>query len=188
MLSFLEYNTLDESRYQPREGESEILHHVSTSPKNFNIFRPMSHFGDADAARHFGKYSYTPHHYAVRIKLGRVHELSDSSDSPDFNNGGGSNHNPQMIANILHHEGIMSFEDYDNPKHTQSHAAIARYIRSRGIDTLKYKNNEEGGTSYIITHPNQVRVLKQSIPGYTKINPPKRGYIEKKPYDPKWDT
>lgn len=158
-----------ESSYAAHDGESEIVHHVSSSKKDFSKFRPMSHFGNASAARSIAREIPNTsdddnpriHHYSSRIHLGKVHDLPDDHDD----NEGGEDHNPRSIARVLQSQGVISKDEASDRKHTKNHASIARLLRSKGIHTLRYKNNVEGGHSYIITHPSQVRVLSKTEPG-----------------------
>lgn len=168
------YRQFLESSYAARDNESEIVHHVSPSQKDFSTFRPMSHFGSAAAARSIAKAvsdmldNPRIHHYSARISLGKVHEL------PDDHDGYGETHSPDSIARVLHKQGIISREEASEPTHTRNHASIARLVRSKGIHTLRYRNNIEGGHSYIITHPSQVRILSKTKPGAESIVNTKR--------------
>ena len=157
-----------ESSFAAREGEHpDVFHHISERP-GIREFRPMSHFGEPGTVRNMprviddradGSGSPRIHHYAVRLKTGRIHDLPDDHDQ------GNEEHSPYSIAKALQSQGVLTPEEANNRNNTRSHAAIARLIRSKGINTLRYKNNLEGGTSYIITHPNQVRILQQTRPG-----------------------
>ena len=163
-----------ESSFAAREGEHpDVFHHISGPDVNaprqqIKNFRPMSHFGEPGTVRNMKRVvddragdEYNPRirHYAVRLKTGTIHDLPDDHDQ------GNEEHSPYSIAKALQSQGVLTHEETNNRNNTRSHAAIARLIRSKGINTLRYKNNLEGGTSYIITHPNQVRILKQTRPG-----------------------
>lgn len=173
-----------ESSFAARDGEHpNVFHHISGPDVNaprqqISNFRPMSHFGDDRTARNVadlvstragGGYEPRIHRYSVRLKTGRIHDLPDDHDQ------GNQDHSPYSIATALRDQGVLRPEEV-NDKTTRSHASIARLIRSKGIDTLRYKNNLEGGTSYIITHPKQVRILSQTKPNREAIINTSRAY------------
>ena len=52
MIRFRDF--IAESTYKAQSGESEILHHLT--PHKFDQFKPMSHFGTAQASRSLMKF------------------------------------------------------------------------------------------------------------------------------------
>jgi len=175
MLSFLQY--LDESTRDAQEDESEIVHHLS--PFKFKKFKPLSHFGTRQAAREIIKtrdeyfdeegepYDLDPskiYHYAAKIKLGNIAEIEDD----------GEDHNPQTISYALHRAGHIT--DSQRNEHEKlgdelTNQHVVKALRENDIQTVSYKNAREdkGSTSYMITHPSQVRVIRQTGK-YSKLN------------------
>ena len=155
---------LESAEYKAQDGESEIVHHVS--PHDFNEFRPLSHFGTKHAARHRAidmrdnyntnsdeNYKHPMHYYSSRIKLGNVAQIDDESE-----------HHPHEIANSLLSNGHITDEEH---KHILSDKEgtkpLLDILKKKNIHSLSYENGHEdaGSASYIITHPDQVRILKK---------------------------
>lgn len=165
MLSFKDF--INESlEYLPKTGESEVVHH--SSDKSFPSFNPLSHFGTANAARARAVSSGqspkdSKHLYSARLNLGNVVNMGDD----------GENHTPHGILHSLHKAGHITVNNYLNMRNKMSAAEndesrkdmLVKYLKRRKIDTIRYKNRVEdpGSTSYIITHPKQVRILRKSF-------------------------
>ena len=168
LLSFIQY--LNESIRSAQEGESEIVHHLT--PTKFSKFHHMSHFGTKQAAReaiknkdeYFDKHD-EPHeidhskiyHHAARIKLGNVAHIKDD----------GENHEPQGTSHSLHAAGHITNAQREQHKklgHGLTNKHVADTLRKNNIHTVAYTNTREhkGSTSYMITHPSQVRPIKQT--------------------------
>jgi len=183
----LTFKQLNESRdYQRKEGESKVLHHVT--PVAFNKFKPMSHFGTANAARAVAADKFNMektndlrmnrpiksltkkvnktkfYSHSVRLKLGKVAHISDYE---------GSQHSPSRVVDLLIKHKVLPIKatnsllkkshDHLNGGPPLTHNHIAKALNAHGIDTLKYKNHyeDEGKMSYIITRPDQVRTLRK---------------------------
>jgi len=149
-----------ESSYNKLDGESEVLHHVT--PYRFKFFKPLSHFGSPTAARQIGleRKSYTNHknfyYHTARINLGNVVHIHDNGDSQAHD-----------LADMLHHGGYFNDQEHNEvTRHEygskKSANALLDNLKRKNIHTLSYDNQWEdhGHKSYIITHPNQVRVLR----------------------------
>lgn len=153
-------------KYHKRSGESEIVHHISKTDKDISgHFYPLSHFGTANAVRAVatGVHESKPQRiYSVRIKLGNVVHLNTDPGS----------HTAYEIVRLLHHERHITKREADELQdHMDGHAdcdsALSHQLAVKHkINTISYTNGFEhpGSTSYIITHPSQVRVLRSSIP------------------------
>jgi hypothetical protein len=134
MLSFIQY--LNESIRSAQEGESEIVHHLT--PTKFSKFHHMSHFGTKQAAREAikGKDEYFDKH-------DEPHEIDHSK--------------------IYHHAARIKLGNVAHIKDDgENH--VADTLRKNNIHTVAYTNTREhkGSTSYMITHPSQVRPIKQT--------------------------
>ena len=172
-----------------KEGESEVVHHYTKT--DVNSFMPFSHFGTHQAARErAASMEFDPGKsqvHSVRIKLGNTVHI------PDL---GG--HYPEEIASGLREHGHITDEDHQHLKtkfatfnqqlekptrddrswlHPEQQAKasyLAHYLRNKkGIHTISYENDQEdeGSTSYMITHHSQVRKLRKS--SSPKINIPR---------------
>ena len=165
MLNFKLF--LESAEYKAKKGESEVVHHLTTSDFKTNEFKPLSHFGTKEAARNVVKSkaeimgkepeNVKAKHHAVRIKLGKVAWIKDQGDD----------HSPQSLSRVLHKAGHITKQQRE--KHASlgrklTHGRIADDLRKNGIHTLAYKNRVEdrGSTSYMITHSSQVRHLKST--------------------------
>ena len=175
MKSFLLF--LESEEYRAKEGESEVVHHLTTKNFDPNSFRPLSHFGTKKAARDVIKNRVEletdkpiektkPKHHAVRLSLGNVVTVKDNGDY----------HSPAAFSKSLHKAGHLDAKQaaaHERLGHNLTNKRIASDLRKNGIHTIKYKNNIEdpGSTSYMITHPSQVRPLRSTKPGQTaKVN------------------
>lgn len=161
--SFLEH-LFEKAEYAAQDGESAVVHHAS--PSDFDQFKPLSHFGTANAARARAvSVGQSPeekkHLYSARLKLGKTVRIGDSL----------RNHKAMDIALSLHQAGHMNHKGYTGMRdkmktmeepERQKH--LVSYLKKRKIDTIQYRNGVEdpGSTSYIITHPKQVRLLRKS--------------------------
>lgn len=164
MLSFAEF-LLERAEYRSQDGESDVVHHASSH--DFDEFRPLSHFGTASAAR---ARAVTPgsdpreakHLYSARIRTGNVVRIGDDS----------KNHTPSSLLHSLHKAGHISVNNYiklDDKMRASSDDGerskiLLDHLKRRKINTISYKNTVEdpGSTSYIITHPKQVRILRKT--------------------------
>ncbi len=164
MLSFSEF-LLEKAEYNAQEGESSVVHHASD--QDFDQFRPLSHFGTANAARaravSVGQSSKEPKNlYSARIRTGNVVRIGDDTE----------NHTPASILHSLHKAGHVTVSHYikmdDKMRAASSEGERSKiltdFLKKRKINTIAYKNRVEdpGSTSYIITHPNQVRLLRKT--------------------------
>jgi len=169
MIRFRDF--IAESTYKAQSGESEILHHLT--PHKFDKFKPMSHFGTAQASRSLMKFRMDDDnvkgkaiiHHAVRIKLGNVRHMEDDQTN--------SGHRPDVVNDMLYQNKIISRKQYETNKkkgRSLTNYDLARTLKSNNIQTIAYKNEFEdpGSTSYIITDPKQVRRLQLNL--NTKIN------------------
>lgn len=168
-----------ESVYKAQDDESEILHHL-TPNKNFTKFRPFSHFGDAKAARNVAlqkdneREARAPSiqnkmtHHAVRIKKGRTVQISDP----------GNYHGIHDYSRDLHASGHLTDTEHNyitnhrGGENTTTNR-LSSILKRKGINTLKYDNEIEGGTGYVITDPNQVRSLKKKDNAKVNYSPNK---------------
>jgi hypothetical protein len=164
MKSFFEY-LLEKAEYLPQPGESRVVHHASDH--DFTEFRPLSHFGTANAAR-ARAVSYTPkasqpkNLYTARIKLGKIVRINDDKED----------HTPESILHSLHKAGHVTASHYDKyyekmrdtPSIEGRKKIVLDVLKRRKINTIVYKNRVEdpGSDSYMITHPSQVRLLSKS--------------------------
>ena len=154
------------------DDESEVVHHVT--PHKFSEFNPLSHFGTKKAAGARAFALATDYEYgkpkkdnvfnalAARLRLGNVVDIDDTNT-----------HTAWDIAKSLCRKNIISKEDRDAvPKESGPEAdkILLNILKVYAIDTLRYTNDIEdpGSTSYIITDPSQVRILKRS--NNAKIN------------------
>jgi len=155
-----------ESKLAARKGESELVHHTASA--SFNKFKPMAHLGTANAARAravtklYGSYKNinNPHpvnHYVGRIKLGKTMTIQDTGADHEYD-----------ILDALVRKKHAKQSHVDNFKkknfgYKDYPARVAKFVRSKGVHTIKYKNEYEdpGSTSYIITHPKQVRLIRK---------------------------
>jgi hypothetical protein len=175
MLSFKKF--IEESKeYKAQEGESEVLHHLSPYKFAGTDFRPLSHFGTANASRDLVRNRKMSgdlgtgdevHHHAVRIKLGKVAHL------PDFE----GDHTPHDLNNMLLRAGHITQQQHQQNKVLKGDLTfkhVAKSLRKNGIHTLSYENvfEDPGSTSYMITHHSQVRPLRSSK-GAARVNPNK---------------
>jgi hypothetical protein len=169
MLRFRDF--IAESTYKAHSGESEILHHLT--PHKFDQFKPMSHFGTAQASRSLMKFRMDDDnvkgkaiiHHAVRLKLGNVRHMEADQTN--------SGHRPDVVNDMLYQNKIISRKQYETNKkkgRSLTNYDLARTLKSNNIQTIAYKNEFEdpGSTSYIITDPKQVRRLQLNL--NTKIN------------------
>ena len=154
------------------DDESEVVHHVT--PHKFSEFNPLSHFGTKKAAGARAFALATDYEYgkpkkdnvfnalAARLRLGNVVDIDDTNT-----------HTAWDIAKSLCRRNIISKEDRDVVPKEPGPAAdkiLLNILKVYAIDTLRYTNDIEdpGSTSYIITDPSQVRILKRS--NNAKIN------------------
>ena len=163
----------EESMYgRADDDESEVVHHVT--PHKFSEFNPLSHFGTKKAAGARAFALATDYEYgkpkkdnvfnalATRLRLGNVVDIDDTNT-----------HTAWDIAKSLCRRNIISKEDRDVVPKEPGPAAdkiLLNILKVYAIDTLRYTNDIEdpGSTSYIITDPSQVRILKRS--NNAKIN------------------
>ena len=163
----------EESMYgRADDDESEVVHHVT--PHKFSEFNPLSHFGTKKAAGARAFALATDYEYgkpkkdnvfnalAARLRLGNVVDIDDTNT-----------HTAWDIAKSLCRRNIISKEDRDAVPKESGPAAdkiLLNILKVYAIDTLRYTNDIEdpGSTSYIITDPSQVRILKRS--NNAKIN------------------
>ena len=163
---------LEKLEYHAQSGESDIVHHSSNA--SFDKFRPLSHFGTHRAAREISRstqsYEGPAFTYSARLKLGNVMKTKDHGRAW---NGGLLNDlldNGKLTTKEWNHHRSIAL-DGDGP---DKNAYVASVLRSKGIHSIEYHNRIEdikGGKSYIITHPDQVRILKKSE--YAYISPTK---------------
>jgi thioredoxin reductase (NADPH) len=161
-----------EGRNAPEKGEGRLLWHGSKSPEPVEKFHSLSHFGTKNQVRQVhGRSGKVKSFNAVRIKHGKSFNTNDIRD-----------HDPESLLHHLHTKGMFSKGEYDthwnkikdirskskrvyhHPKNTvDQNEYLASKIKEKGFDTIRYKNRYEdkGKTSYIITHPDQVRTLKK---------------------------
>jgi hypothetical protein len=174
MVRFKQF-LVEKKEYQALPGESEVVHHSSFD--NFDKFHPLSHFGTHKAARERHstlKFGYPedydhlkPVTYTARLKLGHVVDLPDVD----------ADHSLYGIAHQLHSAGHISEKQRDHLHNTlkglgdKSHQ-FGHELNKMGINTMRYENEAEdpGSKSYIITHPDQVRILKKSVGAKININ------------------
>jgi hypothetical protein len=164
MLSFSEF-LLEKAEYNAQEGESSVVHHASD--QDFDQFRPLSHFGTANAARaravsNSSNASQPKNLYTARIKLGKVAHIVDNGD----------NHSPESILHGLHMAGHVTAAHYDKyydkmrsaTSHADKTKIVLDVLKKRKINTIAYKNRVEdpGSRSYMITHPSQVRLIRKT--------------------------
>ena len=184
MLTFRQLR--EKLEYRKQEGESHLLHHIT--PHEFDSFKPMSHFGTHDAARarasflakhelpsssdsSHEKYTGSPeifnkrqketkfNIYSTRLKLGKVIDVPDIAED-----------RPSKLLDMLSkhkhipHETVVELTKKSLGHGGLTHEHIAKALNKHGIDTLRYKNKWEdpGKTSYMITRPDQVRVLRKT--------------------------
>lgn len=190
-----------ESTYKAQDGESEILHH--TSPHDFNEFKPFSHFGTKQAAgaRAIDMFDgdttkNKTNIYSVRLKKGNEARIGDPKlssfdiDDEDINpdeytdKAKGYLYNLHTFGHITKQEHDTLNKKYESMPDEESRINhLSNYLRTnKNIHTLTYGNTEEdpGYDSHIITHPDQVRILRKS---YGKINTTKDndGFSKKYP-------
>lgn len=164
MKTFKEF-LREKAEYGTQEGEGPVVHHASD--QDFKEFRPLSHFGSADAARAravtIGSASSEPKHlYTARIRTGNVARIGDDA----------ANHTPASILHSLHKAGHINVSSYiktDDKMRAASDEGerskiLLDVLKRKKINTIAYKNRVEdpGKTSYIITHPKQVRLLRKT--------------------------
>jgi len=164
MLSYSEF-LLEKAEYKAQEGESPIVHHASD--QDFTEFRPLSHFGTANAARaravtNDSTASQPKNLYSARIRLGKTVRIVDT----------GENHTPESIIHGLHMAGHVTAAHYDRyydkmkaaTSHAEKTKIVLDVLKRRKINTITYRNRIEdaGSNSYMITHPSQVRLLSKS--------------------------
>lgn len=163
MLTFIQFIT-EKAEYKAQEGETSVVHHASD--QDFTEFRPLSHFGTASAARaravSLGKTHEPKKLYTARIRTGNVVRIGDDAE----------NHTPASILHSLHKAGHVSIGHYikmdDKMRAASSEGErtklLTDFLKRRKINTITYKNRVEdpGSTSYIITHPSQVRLLRKT--------------------------
>jgi hypothetical protein len=163
----------------PQTGH-EVVHHIS--PHDISEFHPLSHFGTYKAARAVGSYT---HGSELRKEFGKGYDsgpmyrnrfhykarLINKGNTFHLNRDEGD-HSFHGILSDLSKAGHMTPEEVEHhtaesekfKTHKEASTYIANAIRSKGIHTLSYTNEFEnpGKKSYIITHPNQVHILKKS--------------------------
>lgn len=158
---------------EAKEGEGPVMWHVSRHARiSGGQFHPLTHFGEKDTVRSRAQDVQTKSVHAVRIKHGNSFQTDDVGK-----------HSPHALLNHLHKKGM--FNDQEHQQHTnelnrisnnrvgyakknpnltskgrEANSYLAHAIRNKGYHSLHYKNDVEGGTSHIITHPSQVRVIK----------------------------
>jgi hypothetical protein len=151
-------------RYLPSEGESPVVHHVSFD--SFDRFKPMSHFGSKDAARgRAATFFYTDQKkpmwmYTVRLKLGNVLVVDD------LPYGHQAYDTLKLIkrTNKIPKAAFSKLNRLIRKKGLLDNDLLADWLKNVcNINTLKYLNRWEdpGSYSYIITDPDQVRILKE---------------------------
>jgi len=168
MKSFVEF-LVESYKYKAQKGESEVLHHLTAN--KFDTFKSFSHFGTANAARSraFSKPKVSndtrksDNMYSVRIKKGKTVDVDDLGTNT-----------PQDLAVSLHKRGHISTKEKKyvtgSSSKSDAHHNLLDVLKARKIKTMRYKNEFEdpGKHSYIITHPDQVRVLRKKE--HAKIN------------------
>lgn len=175
--------------FEAEDGEHpDLLYHFSRNPE-IKGFHPLSHFGTKAASRQIAN-GYDDHPtksvfkregrsiYANRIKLGNTFRTEDIMG-----------HSAEELSRHLYHKGLFNRSEYhgvlsniqDEEHDHKKNEVLAHAIRSKGVDTLWYKNKKEdpGSTSYMITHPSQVRtVFASKEPRINKDRNPKTSYDE----------
>jgi hypothetical protein len=161
------------------KNDSDVVYH--SSPTNdTQRFHPLTHFGTQRAARARASevrdlegldINHEYHHYAVRLRLGNVAHIEDSAE-----------HSPLDILHGLHSAGHITKNEKNqaerdmeranngtHPIHPHDHDVLMGLLKKKNIHTLSYTNHHEhrGSTSYMITDPKQVRILKH---GKSKLN------------------
>lgn len=163
-FEFVSENITDESTFGPRGNESEVVYHAT--PHNFVQFNPLSHFGTKKAAgaraldlvtdydRHIDPSDRKLNVIAARLNLGNVVDITDSGD-----------HTFRDLVIDLREGGYITDSEAREVRNAQDLLELLDY---KDIQTLRYTNEFEdpGSTSYIITNPAQVRVLRRSIPAH----------------------
>jgi hypothetical protein len=98
--------------------------------------------------------------YTARLNLGNVLEIEDLAHE----------HSAYSLLSLIKDTEKLPKEAFQKLKKQINKAGylndmiLAKWLRDNGINTLMYKNvwEDPGSTSYIITDPNQVRILKKS--------------------------
>lgn len=169
----------------PQTGH-EVVHHISPFDIKNDDFHPLSHFGTYKAARTVGSQThhdeYIKHgegatkqeyrerfHYKARLvnHLKTVHLDEDPLE-----------HTPMYFVHALRRAGVFSDEEaqkhsdnlstlhreHGSPNHIEAKQYVADAAREKGVGMISYTNDVEdkGKKSYVITHPNQVKVLKKT--------------------------
>jgi DNA-binding transcriptional regulator YiaG len=166
MLTFRQLR--EKLEYHKREGESELVHHVTTNKFSPDSFHPMSHFGTHNAARARAAFKMELRQGAdkktkfnvisARLKLGKVADISDTEHG---------SHYPDVLLDLISKTKHLPKKEIQNlrkKKYGLTHQHIAQALNKHGIDTLRYKNKWEdpGKTSYMITRPDQVRSVRKT--------------------------
>jgi hypothetical protein len=138
-----------------------ILYHGSPNGK-IERFGALQHFGNKEAALD----RITDHLFRFkRCWVYRVHIHRNPEDRivviRDHNRG----HHPWDVASMLQETGHFSEDDKDavyRPKTTRgSKLCLLRLLEKRSIDLLRYRNNIEGGISWIVPDPARIKIVKK---------------------------
>jgi hypothetical protein len=169
---------------QAAQTGHEVVHHIS--PHDIDKFHPLTHFGTYKAARAVGSQL---HVNDIEREFGhpspeereRFHykaRLVNKGNTFHLSNDGSLSHTPDTLIHHLRRDGVLSHDEANNhlkhvvglmskhktPNSQEAKEYVGNVIRSQGIHTLSYVNDIEhpGNKSYIITHPNQVHVIKKT--------------------------
>lgn len=170
---------LESKEQQAQPGESQVLHHAASG--TIKDFHALSHFGTAVAARTRAAFNGAGTAYSVRLKLGNVVHIPHDS---------GEHSHEEITDALLKHNHISKEEQtnlhnsYKDKNYNDKTKILSKHLISKGINTVSYKNEmeDDGSTSYIITHPSQVRILKHG----TKINYDRHKTPDGIPDEEKW--
>ena len=138
----------------------KYLYHATSS--NFRTLRPGSHFGSLESARARGEDSVF-----YKSPVNKVHSYSykPSGKTVNVEDNWGADSPARSIVTQLHKQNYISKQEHDN-LHTkmkgtpgsdtygdaaQHNKLLTPFLKSKGISTLRYKNEvEKGGHSYVV--------------------------------------
>jgi len=153
-------------------GYKNHLYH-GTFAKDFNVFRPWSHFGGEKKAAYDRLEDIQTHHTTrekVKNKTSKILKLYGkiknpikiSADMPIWDEA-------ETVSNILFDFGYISeeeeakfhyhFDDFGNSKKGKSFKELQFLMLSKGFDAIVYKNfyENKNKNSYIIFLPSQIK-------------------------------
>ena len=132
-----------------------VAFHGTTS--DINNFNSLSHFGSMDAAK--DRMSYK------KFKNGKIYKVKLDIKNPLVIKDFPGIHYDRLYAFELKNKKLISQEEMEDITFTQDKIELRKKLLNKlkelGIDGFVYKNRYEdkGSTSYVITSPNQVKVL-----------------------------